>query len=167
MLSKTLWVLDLAEPITDIHYHSSDSIDSVKRPTVLLLASPITASYYPTRRDGMLCSQGLEESGAGYKASHLCRTHHKRRSTRLSSTTLRIHGLSDKSRRKSGIQPLRAIRPLISGNHTQRVASPQNFLPPNLPETRLYLGTTMAALTLQILYRAHETAHWSRSLRLN
>jgi len=41
MLSKTLWVLDLAEPTTDIHYHSSDSIDSVKRPAVLLLASPI------------------------------------------------------------------------------------------------------------------------------
>jgi len=42
MLSKTLGVLDLAEPITDIHYHSGDIIDSVKRPTVLLLASPIT-----------------------------------------------------------------------------------------------------------------------------
>jgi len=35
-------VLDLAEPNTDIHYHSGDSIDSVKRPAVLLLASPIT-----------------------------------------------------------------------------------------------------------------------------
>jgi len=42
MLSKTLWVLDLAEPITDIYYHSGDSIDSFKRPAVLLLASPIT-----------------------------------------------------------------------------------------------------------------------------
>ena len=42
MLSKTLWVLDLAEPITDIRYHCGDSIDSVKRPAVLLLASPIT-----------------------------------------------------------------------------------------------------------------------------
>jgi len=42
MLSKTLWVLNLAEPITDIYYHSGDSIDSVKRPVVPLLASPIT-----------------------------------------------------------------------------------------------------------------------------
>jgi len=42
MLSKTLGVLDLAEPITDIHYHSGDSIDSDKWPAVLLLASPIT-----------------------------------------------------------------------------------------------------------------------------
>jgi len=46
MLSKTVWVLDLAEPITDIHYHSGDSIDSVKRPAILLLASPITVVLY-------------------------------------------------------------------------------------------------------------------------
>ena len=42
MLSKTLWVLDLAELIADIHYQSGNSIDSVKRPAVLLLASLIT-----------------------------------------------------------------------------------------------------------------------------
>jgi len=42
MLSKTLRVLDLAEPITDIHPPYGVSIDSVKRPAVLLLASPIT-----------------------------------------------------------------------------------------------------------------------------
>ena len=42
MLSKMLWVLGLAEPIKDIHYHFGDSIDSVKGPVVLLLASPIT-----------------------------------------------------------------------------------------------------------------------------
>ena len=46
MLSKTLWVLDLVEPITDTHYHSSDSIDSVKRPVVLLLESPITPGQF-------------------------------------------------------------------------------------------------------------------------
>jgi len=51
MLSKTLRVVDLAEPITDIHYHSWDSIDSVKRPAVLLLASPITlALVVPNRQ---------------------------------------------------------------------------------------------------------------------
>ena len=42
MLSKSLLVLKLPEPITDIHYHSGDRIDFVKRPAVLLLALPIT-----------------------------------------------------------------------------------------------------------------------------
>jgi len=41
MLTKTLLVLDLEEPITDIHYHSGDSIESVKQAVVLLLALPI------------------------------------------------------------------------------------------------------------------------------
>ena len=45
MLSKTLGVLDLAEPVPHIHYHSGDSIDSVKGPAVLLLASPITVEF--------------------------------------------------------------------------------------------------------------------------
>jgi len=52
ILSKTLWVLDLAEPITDIHYDSCDSIDSVKRPAVLLLVSLITSTpYHPESGD--------------------------------------------------------------------------------------------------------------------
>jgi len=46
MLLKFLWVLDLAEPITDIHYHSGNSIDSVKWPVVLLLASSITDAVH-------------------------------------------------------------------------------------------------------------------------
>jgi len=44
MLSKTLRVLDLPEPITDIHYHSGDFTDFVKCPMVLLLTSLITLS---------------------------------------------------------------------------------------------------------------------------
>jgi len=42
MLSKAFLVLDLAEPITDINHQSGDSIDSVKRPAVLILGLPIT-----------------------------------------------------------------------------------------------------------------------------
>ena len=68
MLSKTLWVLDLAEPITDIHYHSCESIDSVTRPAVLLLASPITGNpstsstglfSSPTHAPRLLCLEHL------------------------------------------------------------------------------------------------------------
>jgi len=144
MLSKTLCVLDLAEPITDILYHSGDSIDSVKRPAGLLLASLITACY---------------------GASHICCTLHGRRSTRLSSTTLRNVGLSYEFRRRSGIQPIRWIRTVIPGNYTQRVPTPQNYRPPNLPETRRYMGPKMATFTLQSLCRAHETAHRRRRLK--
>jgi len=45
MLSKTLGVLDLAETLSDIHYYSGCSIDSIKGPAVLLLVSPITLAY--------------------------------------------------------------------------------------------------------------------------
>jgi len=67
MLSKTLRVLDLAEPITDIHHHSCDSIDSVKRPAVLLLASPITVGHL-AGWDMILCKQGLTGLNALFPA---------------------------------------------------------------------------------------------------
>jgi len=123
------------------------------------------ACYYPTWRNSTLCTQGMEKGRACYGTSHICYTHNRRWSIRLSSTTLRIHSLSYESRRKSGIQPLPWIRPAISGNHTQLVATPQNYQPPKLPETRIYMGTKMVTLTLQILSWAHETAHWGRSFR--
>jgi len=106
----------------------------------------------------------MEKSRACYGARHICCTHYRRWSIWLSSTTLRIHGLSYESRRKSWIQPLSWIRPVISGYHTQWVATPQNYQPPNLAETRLYVGTKMATLTLQILGRGYKTAHRRRSL---
>jgi len=60
MLSKTLGVLDLTELITNIHYHSSDSIDSVKRPAVLLLASPITAGTLPVHQRFLTLNQIIQ-----------------------------------------------------------------------------------------------------------
>jgi len=130
-----------------------------------LNSSRTKACYHSTWRNGTLCTRGMEESRASHVASHICCTHQRRRSIRLSSTTLRIHGLSYESRRKSGIQPLRWIRPAISSNNTRQFATAQNYQPPNLPETRPYIGTKMATLTLKILRRAHETAHRRRSLR--
>jgi len=56
MFSKTLCVLDLAEPVTDIHYHSGDCINSVKTPAVLLLAFPITAIESVTWAIGLVVS---------------------------------------------------------------------------------------------------------------
>ena len=44
MLSKTFSDLDLEEPITDIHFHSGNSIDFVKRPTVPLSSEEFLAS---------------------------------------------------------------------------------------------------------------------------
>jgi len=123
------------------------------------------AYYHPTWMNDTLCTSVMEVSRASYEASHICYTYYRRRSITLSSTTLRIHGLSYESRRKSGIQPLPRIRPLFSGNHTQRVATPQNYQPLNLPKTRLYMCTEMATITLQILCGAHKTAHGRRSLK--
>jgi len=125
------------------------------------------ACHHPTWRNSTLRTQGMEKIRACYSASHIRCTLYRRRSTRLSSTTLRIHGLSYESRRNSGIQPLHWIRSVISGNHTQRVATPQNYEPPNLPETRLYMGTKMATLTLEIFRWAHEAGHRRRSIRHN
>lgn len=42
MLSKTLWVCNLAEPITNIFIHFNNSINSVKYPIVILLEFLIT-----------------------------------------------------------------------------------------------------------------------------
>ena len=44
MLLKTLLVLNLAEPKSDIYYYSSDSTDSVNQLGVLLLTSSITSN---------------------------------------------------------------------------------------------------------------------------
>ena len=45
----------------------------------------------------------------------------------------------------------REFNPYVEFAHTQRVATPQNHQPPDLPETGPYMGTQMATLTLQIL----------------
>jgi len=115
----------------------------------------------------MICTQGIEKSRACHGASYVGCTLHRRGSIRLSSTTLQIHGLCYRSRRKSGIQVLRWIHPAISDNHTKRVVTPQKHQPLNMPNTRLYMSTKMATLTLQILCRAHETVHLGRSLKLD
>jgi len=79
MLSKTLLVLDLVEPVTDIHYHSGDSIDPVKQLPVLLLASPITEA---ARKHGRISTKSKPVYQTATKpAPNQSRNYHRYRKT--------------------------------------------------------------------------------------